>query len=441
MLELWDEILSRLQPRVNEQIFETWFKPVRFEAVTRDALVLEVPNRYFKDLLSERYQHLLETTAAAVIGRELNVRFEIADANRFAVIPLDNTGEAHVPAGAETGKFLNSRYTFDSFVVGSSNQFAHAAALASADRPGVTYNPLFIYGGVGLGKTHLMHAIGHRIMAAAPSMCVVYVSAEVFTNEVITGIREDRMVEFRKRYRHIDALLIDDIQFIAGKESTQTEFFHTFNALYQDRKQIVVSSDKFPKDMPGLEERLRSRFQWGLIADIQPPSMETKVAILQKKAAIEGISLPDDVAYFIANRIQSNVRELEGYLTRVSAYASVMGSPITLDLAQSVLRNLMADQKPLVTVEAIQESVAKYFGIRLADMRSKTRAHRIAFPRQVAMYLARELTECSLPELGRRFGGKDHSTVLYAHRKMAETISHDLATQKTIEQLRQRILS
>ncbi len=440
MDELWEAILAHVRPRVNHQVFQAWFEPAQISRLERDRLVVEVPNRYFKELLGGRYLSLLEEAAASALGRVVRIQFEVTP-NREVSALLPETGSGvRVPIGEDPGRILNPKYTFGRFVVGRSNQFAHAAAVAVAERPGQAYNPLFIYGGVGLGKTHLMHSIGHHILATNRDCRLVYISAEGFTNEVVVGIREDRMLDFRQRYRNIDVLLIDDIQFIAGKESTQTEFFHTFNALYEARKQIVVSSDKFPKDMAGLEERLKSRFEWGLVADIQPPSLETKVAILQKKPEIDGIDLPNDVAYFIAERIQSNIRELEGCLTRVGAYASLMRSPVTIDLARAILKNMINRDEVALSIGQIQEAVVAYFSLKLSDMRSKSRAHRVSLPRQIAMYLCRELTEASLPEIGKHFGGRDHSTIIYAHKRIAAAVQRDPAVRKATEEIRRMLL-
>jgi len=339
--------------------------------------------------------------------------------------------------GATDG--LNPRYTFDTFVVGSSNQFSQAACQAVAELPSKAYNPLFIYGGVGLGKTHLLHAVGHETVRLFHGMTVVYLSSERFTNELINAIRYDRTAEFRARYRTIDLLLIDDIQFISGKERTQEEFFHTFNDLYESRKQIIVSSDCSPKDIPEIEERLRSRVEWGLIADIQPPDFETRVAILKKKAALERVRLADDVAYLIASRVKSNIRELEGSLTRMIAFCALTGREMSVDLAQEVLSDLWGEEEKVITIEQIQRKVSDFFGVKLSDLKAKNRTKAVAFPRQIAMYLARQLTHASLSEVGRSFGGKDHTTVLHAVDKIQTLLQDDPKLRKTVDGLIQGI--
>ncbi len=345
-----------------------------------------------------------------------------------------------VPAAAPTTG-LDPRYTFETFVVGSSNQFTQAACQAVAERPSKAYNPLFIYGGVGLGKTHLLHAVGHRITCLFPDLRVLHLSSERFTNDLITAIRYDRTAEFRAKYRTIDLLLIDDIQFIAGKERTQEEFFHTFNDLYDSRKQIVVSSDRSPKEIPEIEERLRSRFQWGLIADIQPPDLETRVAILQKKAELGGVRLSDGVAYLIASRIKSNIRALEGSLTRLIAFCAMTGREMTVERAQEVLAEIWGEDNRVITIEQIQHNVSDFFGVLLSDLKAKTRTRAIAFPRQIAMYLSRHLTNFSLLEIGRAFGGKDHTTVLHAVQKVQRLQQEDPKARKAIDTLRRKIAS
>jgi chromosomal replication initiator protein len=343
------------------------------------------------------------------------------------------------PSGGGNTEGLNPRYTFDTFVVGSSNQFAQAACQAVAELPSKAYNPLFIYGGVGLGKTHLLHAVGHETVRLFQGMTVVYLSSERFTNELINAIRYDRTAEFRARYRTIDLLLIDDIQFISGKERTQEEFFHTFNDLYESRKQIIVSSDCSPKDIPEIEERLRSRFEWGLIADIQPPDFETRVAILKKKAALERVRLADDVAYLIASRVKSNIRELEGSLTRMIAFCALTGREMSTDLAQEVLSDLWGDEEKVISIDQIQRKVSDFFGVKLSDLKAKNRTKAVAFPRQVAMYLARQLTHSSLAEVGRAFGGKDHTTVLHAVDKIQGLLQDDPKLRKAVDGLIQGI--
>ncbi len=443
MTDVWGQALRVIGTQVSSQIFETWFMPTSCVSVNNNKIVVEVPADSFKDVLSSRYGQLIENVIYEMMNREMSITFQVnprmleEGSAEKAVGPEKQIEE--VGLGEYSGKYLNNRYTFDSFVVGGSNEFAHAAASAVAERPAKAYNPLFIYGGVGLGKTHLMHAIGHKVLSKFPSLNLLYVSSEAFMNEVIWGIRNDKMTSFRRKYRHIDVLLIDDVQFIAGKESTQSEFFHTFNALYEAHKQIVISSDQFPKDISDIEERLRSRFEWGLIADIQPPSLETKVAILQKKAHLEGIKLPRDVSLFIAQKIKSNIRELEGSLIRLGAYASLSNQTITKEFARDVLKDIIHEDEKIVNIDSILKATASFFSIKVSAMKSKTRDRSISYPRQIAMYLARELTELSLPALGRKFGGKDHTTILYACRKIEKQMQKDLNTRKKVENLKRII--
>lgn len=440
MANVWLKALRIIKRRVSKQIYETWFQPCRFITFADDMMVIEVPSSVFRDVFIEKYQSLIEEILEDLTDHRVAVSFVITNdgAEQFGDADYDPP-EPEAPPVKSNGKGclnqLNPKYTFTNFVVGGCNQFAHAAAAAVAERPAKAYNPLFIYGGVGLGKTHLMHAIGHQIRSEQQSVNMVYVSSEAFTNEVIASIRDDKMPDFRRKYREVDVLLIDDIQFIAGKESTQGEFFHTFNSLYESHKQIVLTSDMFPKEIPNLEERLRSRFEWGLIADIQAPSLETKVAILQKKAMVENIELTSEVAMFIAQKIQSNIRELEGCLIRLGAYASMAHADISVDFARHVLKDLLPHEKRVIDIELIQKAVAKYFDIKISLLRSKSREQKIARPRQVAMYLCREYTDRSLPEIGERFGGKDHSTVIYACKKIEEEMAKDPVLRKTVSYL------
>jgi chromosomal replication initiator protein len=407
--------------------------------VEGDHLRIGAPNRFSRDWLAQHHIDALHQAAADVVGGRPRVSIVVDDS--IAALPEDPPPPAPVarPSGSGTTEGLNPRYTFDTFVVGSSNQFAQAACQAVAELPSKAYNPLFIYGGVGLGKTHLLHAVGHETVRLFQGMTVVYLSSERFTNELINAIRYDRTAEFRARYRTIDLLLIDDIQFISGKERTQEEFFHTFNDLYESRKQIIVSSDCSPKDIPEIEERLRSRFEWGLIADIQPPDFETRVAILKKKAALERVRLADDVAYLIASRVKSNIRELEGSLTRMIAFCALTGREMSVDLAQEVLSDLWGDEEKIITIEQIQRKVSDFFGVKLSDLKAKNRTKAVAFPRQIAMYLARQLTHSSLSEVGRAFGGKDHTTVLHAVDKIQSLLLDDPKLRKTIDSLIQGI--
>jgi chromosomal replication initiator protein len=425
-MNLWDEILARVETKVNRHSFYTWFKPTSFVAEDPAAVTVRVPNPLFKDWLTKHYAGVISEAMGELRKGGLLVNF-IADVQGDGVpVPLSaeetaafESGELPLPS-ASGAAGLNPRYTFDSFIVGPSNQFADAACRAVAEAPSRSYNPLFIYGGVGLGKTHLMHAIGHYVLRHDRTLNLTYISAERFMNEMINALRYDRIIDFRERYRTVDVLLVDDVQFIAGKEGTQTEFFHTFNALYDSQKQIVISSDCPPHEIPSLEDRLRSRFEWGLIADIQSPDLETKIAILKRKAEREIVPLPDNVAIYIAGKIKSNIRELEGSLIRLIAYASLTGQEITLPLAQEVLKNIINHDDRAITIEIIQKSVSDYYNLKLADLKSRNNSKSVAMPRQVAMYLCKMLTPASLPEIGRSFGGKHHSTVIHSIRKIED---------------------
>jgi chromosomal replication initiator protein len=413
---LWDDVLARVEGKINRHSFATWFRPTSYLALDGRTLRIGVPNAQFREWLTKNYRSILQEALAEAGQPQLQVVFEERDE--------DTAGQAQTPVDRETAA-LNPKYTFESFVVGSSNQFAHAAARAVAEIPSKSYNPLFIYGGVGLGKTHLMHAIGHYILAREKKLNLAYISTDRFINEMINAIRFDRLPQFRQKYRAIDVLLIDDIQFIAGKDRTQEEFFHIFNALHDGQKQIVVSSDCPPRQIPTIEERLHSRFEWGLIADIQPPDIETKIAILRKKAEAERVFLPENVALFIASKVKTNIRELEGSLIRLIAYASLTGRDIDLPLAQETLRDLLhAEDKP-VSIEMIQKYVADHYSLKISELKAKNNSKSIAQPRQIAMYLTKSLTAASLPEIGKEFGGKHHSTVIHSIRKIDDMRKQD----------------
>jgi chromosomal replication initiator protein len=417
---IWNEILSRVQAKVNRHSFYTWFKPTAFSADDGHSVTVRVPNALFKDWITKHYSGVIGEALEEVNRAGVSVLF-VTDAAAEAatpVLPPPPGPEEPRPPVATPIAGLNPRYMFNTFIVGPSNQFAHAACRAVAEAPSRSYNPLFIYGGVGLGKTHLMHAIGHYVLEHDPSLKLTYISSERFMNEMINAVRYDRIIDFREHYRTVDVLLVDDIQFLAGKEGTQTEFFHTFNALYDSQKQIVLSSDCPPHEIPSLEERLRSRFEWGLIADIQPPDLETKIAILNKKAEAEGVPLPDVVAIYIAGRIKSNIRELEGSLIRLIAYSSLTGREISTDLAQEVLRNVIDHEEKAVTIDLVQKFISDYYQLKLAELKSRNNSKSIAMPRQIAMYLCKNLTHASLPEIGRSFGGKHHSTVIHSIKKV-----------------------
>src|SRR5512147_214662 len=411
---VFDDVFARLEFRVNRHSFATWFRPPRYLSLDGSTLRIAVPNAQFREWLSKNYLGVLQEALAEAGEPGLRVVFEEAPEEPASVAP------AASPASERDTTHLNPKYTFESFVVGASNQFAHAAARAVAEIPSKSYNPLFIYGGVGLGKTHLMHAIGHYIQARDRQLNLCYISSDRFINEMINAIRFDRLPAFRQKYRAIDVLLVDDIQFIAGKDRTQEEFFHIFNALHDGQKQIVVSSDCPPRQIPTIEERLHSRFEWGLIADIQAPDIETKVAILRKKAEAERVELPENVALFIASKVRTNIRELEGSLIRLIAYASLTGREIDLDLARDVLRDLLHTEEKPVSIEMIQKYVADHYSLKISELKAKNNSKSVAGPRQIAMYLTKNLTGSSLPEIGKEFGGKHHSTVIHSIRKIEE---------------------
>ena len=433
MDELWQGVLEHLRERLGTQNFETWIKPIRVRERKDDEIGLEVPNKFFRDWLVEHFLDSIQETLSLLSRRSMKVSLAVNQK-----LQVGGTTEKRVEREVTKPSRVNNlipKYNFENFVVGASNQFAHAASLAVANQPGEHYNPLFIYGGVGLGKTHLINAIGHRIVDKRSALKVLYLSSESFMNELIGSLRRDKMDEFKIRFRNIDALILDDVQFIAGKERTQEEFFHTFNSLYDSHKQIVITSDRFPKEIPELEDRLRNRFEWGLIADIQPPDMETRVAILQKKAEVEGVMLPHEVAIFLAAHIDSNVRELEGSLTRLGAFASLTKAVITVDLAKEVLQNTLKGNAREVTVEGIQKTICDYFNLKLGDLKAKRRTKNIALPRQVAMYLARKHTATSFPAIGSKFGGRDHSTVIHAAKTIEKKLKEDPQMQATIDKL------
>lgn len=428
---IWDRVLARVEAKLNRHTFLTWFKPTRFVRDDGHTLFVEVPDGTVRDWLLRHYGSIL-TEALAEAGRAgAAVAFVPADgspqvepspAEDLLIHQSEDAGEPSSHIAGPSG--LNHRYTFETFVVGPSNQFANAASRAVAEAPGRSYNPLFLYGGVGLGKTHLMHAIGQYVDRHHRQAVLTYISSERFMNEMINAIRYERIIDFRERYRNVDVLLVDDAQFLAGKEATQNEFFHTFNALYDAGKQIVISSDRPPHEIPALEERLRSRFNWGLIADIQPPDLETKVAILKKKADADGVPLPDNVALFIATKIKSNIRDLEGSLIRLVAYASLTGKDITLALAQDVLRSIIGTEEKAITIDTLLKFVADYYGVRPSELKAASNSRNIVMPRQVAMYLCKSLTSASLPDIGRAFG-KHHSTVLHSIRKVEDERGKD----------------
>ena len=433
-MNLWEQILARVEAKVNRHSFYTWFRPTSFVSEDRTTVTVRVPNGLFKDWLTKHYSGVLAEAMGELKRPNITINFVADGAADVPPIQLGSDEAVTLESTpAQPGLAgLNLRYTFDTFIVGPSNQFAHAACRAVAEAPSRSYNPLYIYGGVGLGKTHLMHAIGQYVLQHDRNLKLTYISSERFMNEMINAVRYDRVLDFRERYRSVDIILVDDIQFLAGKEGTQTEFFHTFNALYDSQKQIVLSSDCPPHEIPALEERLRSRFEWGLIADIQSPDLETKIAILKKKAEAEAVPLPDNVAIYIAGRIKSNIRELEGSLIRLIAYASLTGQEISLPLAHEVLKNILEHEVKAVTIELIQKFVADYYNLKLVDLKSRNNSKSVAMPRQIAMYLCKSLTHASLPEIGRSFGGKHHSTVIHSIRKVEDLRKKDGDFNKTI---------
>ncbi|HWA93910.1 MAG TPA: chromosomal replication initiator protein DnaA [Terracidiphilus sp.] len=453
-LNPWMQILSALEKKVIRQSFDTWLKPTRFSHAAGRTLYVRVPSAEFQHI-GDKYGDLIQEAIDLNSLEFDDVVFVTASEDPSIPPQRKDGGFGPIPAHAPTapsqaqgyrmpeqGRFdwstaaqLNSRYTFDNFVIGNGNQFARAAALAVAERPSRAYNPLFLYGGVGMGKTHLMHAIGHEVKRRNPSSSISYVSAEKFTNEMITSIRNDRMTSFRDRFRSVDVLLIDDIQFIAQKERTQEEFFHTFNALHESMKQIVIASDRPPKELTEIEDRLRSRFEWGLIADIQPPDLETKVAILQKKAESEHVVLPTDVALFIASNVRTNVRELEGALVRLIAWCQLNHMEITLAATQQCLKQFIDMQVRKITIESIQRAVAEQFGMKVSDLKQKNNSRNVVVPRQIAMYLAKQMTEASLPEIGRQFGNKHHTTVMHSIAKIDEQRRTDKDLHRMVNKL------
>ncbi len=457
----WARILDALEKKVNRHSYDTWLKPTRYSHASNGVLFVRIPTAEFRHV-GDKYADLIQEAVDNLgLGYD-DVKFVTAEDDPSNTPIRHNGGlSAHISSGGSSGaaapqpapglhpaqgRFdwdsaaqLNPRYTFDAFVIGSGNQFAHAACQAVAERPSKAYNPLFLYGGTGMGKTHLMQAIGHEIKRRTPQAAICYLSSEKFTNEMINSLRYEKMISFRDKFRNVDVLLIDDIQFLAQKERTQEEFFHTFNALHESLKQIVIASDRPPKELAEFEDRLRSRFEWGLIADIQPPDLETKVAILQKKAEQERVTLPTDVALFIAQNIRSNVRELEGALIRLVAHSSLIGADITLPYTQQVLKNFIDSQARKVTIESIQKAVAEQFGLRLVEIKAKNNSRSIVYPRQIAMYLAKHLTEASLPEIGRQFGGKHHTTVLHSVDKIEEVRKNDKDLNRLLNKLTEQL--
>jgi chromosomal replication initiator protein len=438
----WDKTSKLIQEKISKQNFDTWIKPIKVVAMEDKCVQLAVPNKFFKDWLLDNYSSTIKQSLQDAAGIAVDIDFVLSKNKEKGPEPAAANTTQTKNASSTTisrGKnfsFLNNNYNFDRFVVGACNQFAHAASIAVAKQPAKNYNPLFIYGGSGLGKTHLLNAIGLLTTATHPALNIMYVSAEEFMNEMINSIRYDRMPKFREKYRNISCLLIDDIHFLAGKDRTQEEFFHTFNTLHDSGKQIVVTSDKFPKDIPNLESRLRSRFEWGLIADIQPPEIETKIAIIEKKIQENKIDLPHNVVYYIASHVESNIRELEGFLVRIGAYSSLTGKEIDLDLVKEVLSSLVKhNKKGEVSIEEIIKVIAGKLNIKISDIKAHNKNKNIVFARQIAMYLARKLTNCSFPDIGQKIGGRDHSTVIYANNKILNNIKVDSKLNFLIQEI------
>jgi chromosomal replication initiator protein len=440
--DIWVNALKIIEEKVGNQTYELWFKPIKLLLLKDQHLSIEVPNRFFKEWIEDHYHDVITETVEGYlkdkVQLDIKVREGQADTSQKKIGTKMENRRARL---ANRGIFLNPKYTFENFVTGSSNQFARAAATAIASSPGKAYNPFFIYGGVGLGKTHLMHSIGNLIIDKSRDVKLHYTPAEQFTNEFVYSMRNNKMDTFKNRYRNLDVILIDDIQFIAGKSGTQEELFHTFNALYDTHKQIVFSSDRPPRDISPITERLRSRFGMGLIADIQIPDTETKVAILGKKSEIEGIPLPQDVALLLATRVKSNIRELEACMIRLGAHSSLSGIPITVDMAREVLKDLIQDEERTLSIESIQKTVCEYYRIKMQDIKAKKRTKDIAFPRQVAMYLSKILTESSLSDIGKNFGGKDHSTVIHACKQVEARSKTDEDFKRRLEFLAKKIKS
>ncbi len=457
--DLWDRCLENLKKDLNRQSFETWFKPTKASLSENNTLKVRVPNEFFRDWIRDHYQPQIQNALKTLHPEQLEIQFEVEPASSKpenpAIPPATPAGNSvktalevvekprltmptpSKPAG-DSEFILNSKFNFESFVVGNSNRFAHAACLAVAESPARSYNPLFIYGGVGLGKTHLLQAIGNFVVEQNPNIKVLYISSEKFMNDFIQAIQAGRQQDFRNKYRTVDVLLIDDIQFWEGKEATQEEFFHTFNVLYEAQKQIVATSDSHPKEIK-LEERLKNRFEMGLITDIQEPDLETRIAILRKKAESEGILVPNEVTAFIANHAKANIRELEGSMLRVIAFASLTRQEITLEMVKEVLKDSLPSEERRISVDAIQRVVAERYNCKYSDMKSKKRTKQIAFPRQIAMYLSRELTAHSLSEIGAAFGGKDHTTIIHAYEKIEELLTSDIALLSEVNSLKKQL--
>lgn len=437
--EIWERSLTIIEKKVGTHVFELWFKPARLSFLKDQTAIIEIPNRFFKEWIEDYYPNLINEVLLEVTGSSVNVKFKIAEKEANEIRRMEARLESRKQRLANKGIYLNPKYTFENFVTGQSNQVAFASAKAVAESPGVAYNPFFIYGGVGLGKTHLLTAIGNYVADKRKDFNIIYVSSEQFTNEFVSAMRHQRAEEMKAKYRGLDMLLLDDVQFFAGKNATQDELFHTINSLYERQKQIVLTSDRPPKDIKDITDRLRSRFGMGLIVDIQPPELELKIAIIQKKAAMERLYLSDEVIEFLATRIKSNIRELEGCLIRLGAHSALTGETITVQLAKNILKDIITDEVRPITVEYIQRTVAEAFGIKCQDMKSRKRTKEIAIPRQIAMYISKRLTDSSLNDIGKNFGGKDHATVIYSCRQVEERMARDDDFSRLVESLINKI--
>jgi len=437
--EFWEKSLSFIEKKVGSSTLDLWFRPIKIAQMKEGQVVLDVPNRFFKDWIDDNFPEVINDALKELLGVPIAIKYRINERMDPDIRKMDVKLENRRSKLASRGIYLNPKYTFENFITGPSNQFAQAAAMVVANTPGRVYNPLFIYGGVGLGKTHLMNAIGNSVIDKMPDISLIYVTAEQFTNEVVSAIRHERMVEFKEKYRSVDLLLLDDIHFIVNKTQTQEEFFHTFNTIYERQRQIVISSDRPPKELGAITDRLRSRFMMGLIADIQPPELETKVAIIQKKADLEKIRIPEEVAYYLASKIRSNIRELEGCLIRLGAQSSLTNRPIDLEMAKTVLKDIIEDDERPITPESILKAVAESFEVKVSDIKSRKRTKEVSLPRQVAMYLIKKFTELSLSNIGKHLGGKDHATVIYACKQIEDRMAEDEKFKKLIEGISRKI--
>jgi chromosomal replication initiator protein len=438
--EIWNKSLSKIEQKVGDRVFDLWFKPIKIISLKEQTITLEIPNRFYREWIEDTYPNLIKESLEAVIGYTAILKFKIEEQQDISQKKNIEKLEHKRQRLANRGIYLNPKYTFDNFIKGASNQFAHAAALAVTEAPGKIYNPLFIYGGAGLGKTHLMNAIGNRVLETRHDVSILYAPTDQFITEVVTALRHDKMAELKEKYRNLDLFLLDDVQFITGKERTQEEFFHTFNALYEKQKQIIISCDRSPKEISDITDRLRSRFTMGLIADIQIPDIETKIAIIQKKADMMNIrSLPLEVVHFLADKIKSNVRELEGGLIRIAAQASLTGEEITIESTKKMLKDIIQDEQKPITVDLVLRAVCDFYNLKPADIKAKRRTRDLVLARHVTMYISKQTTESSLSDIGKACGGKDHATVIYACKQIEERRSKDETFNRMIENLLQKI--